>query len=81
MAEQLSEKAIITNYFNNGFTYGEILNFLSEYHNINMSERTLRNRLKSWGLRRRNLEMNNALEREVRLKIEVLISGPGCLMG
>ena len=25
--------------------------------------------------------MNNMLEQEIRLKIETLISGPGCLMG
>ena len=44
MADQLlqSEQAIITNYFNSGFTYDEILRFLSEFHAINMSERGLR---------------------------------------
>ena len=83
MADQsvISEQAVITNYFNSGFTYDEIISYLSEFHDISMSERTLRNRLRTWGLRRRNLVMNNALEQEIRLKIGTLISGPGCLMG
>ena len=83
MADQLviSERAIITKYFNSGFTYDKILSYFSEFHDISMSERTLRNRLRIWVMRRRNLTTNNALGQEIRLKIEALISGPGCLMG
>ena len=40
--------------------------FLSEFQDINMNERTLRKRLRIWGLRRRNLIRSNALEQELR---------------
>ena len=44
MADQLlqTERATITKYLNSGFTYDELLRFLSEFHVINMNEPTLK---------------------------------------
>ena len=69
MADQLlqSERTIITNSVNSGFTCDKIWHFLSVFQVINMNERTLWKRLGIWGLRRRNLTLNNALVQELRL--------------
>ena len=47
------ERSIIENYFFDGFQYRSILRFLSEYHNIDISYRTLKRRLRQYGLARR----------------------------
>ena len=38
----------------------------TEFHDIKMSERTLRKRLRIWGLGGRNLTLSNALQQELR---------------
>ena len=50
--------------------------FLSEYHGINMSLRTLRNKLKGLGLQRRNMVTD---EVHVRQRIREELDGPGCM--
>ena len=47
------EKSIITFYFSRGFDYKSTLHMLSKQHTIKMSRRTLKNRLKEFGLRRK----------------------------
>lgn len=49
----MDERSIIENYFFDGFQYRSILRFLSEYHNIDISYRTLKRRLRQYGLARR----------------------------
>ena len=48
------ERDIIEAYFWDGFSYQTIVLFLKEYHNIGMTFRTLRRRLKDYGLSRRS---------------------------
>lgn len=47
-------KEIVTKYFRKGFRYKEILQFLEHHHGIKISLRTLQNKLKSYGLQKRN---------------------------
>ena len=57
----LTEMDIIAHYFTRGFEYSTILSFLRKFNNIEMSLRTLKSRLQSMGLKRRNI---NADEEE-----------------
>ena len=54
--EDNTEEILIKYYFYRGYQYNDILNFLSTYHNIEISERTLRRRLRMYGLSRKNPE-------------------------
>ena len=65
-------------YFIRGFQYGEIKDFLSEYHEKEMSISTLKRRIKSYGLSRRNPYYD---EQMVRDAIREMIDGPECLRG
>ena len=47
------EKSVITFYFSRGFDNKSVLHILSKQHGIKMSQRTLKNRLKEFGLRRK----------------------------
>ena len=47
------EKEIITYYFSRGYEYDAIVHFLAKFHDITMSIRTLKNRLRRYQLRRR----------------------------
>ena len=51
--EEIDEKELITFYFNRGFSYNEIIQFLAKQHNISISYRTLCRHLKTYGLHRR----------------------------
>ena len=66
-------------YFSEGYEYEVILCFLLKYHEIEMSLRTLKERLKSLGLRRRKLLDSN--NQDVRARIQEELDGPGCLSG
>ena len=55
-----------------------IVLFLSKFHGIEMSVRTLKNRFSSLGLRRKDAQFN---EGEVRQRIQQEIDGSGCLSG
>ena len=74
----LSEEEAIRFYFGRSFQYYSILNFLSKFHNIGISYRTLLNRLNEYGLRRRN---QNVDELEVRRLIANEMDGAGNSVG
>ena len=44
----------VTKYFRKGFTYTEIINLLERQHDVKISMRTLKKKLKSFGLKRKN---------------------------
>ncbi len=61
-------------YFKYGFQYKVILLFLSLYHGINISLRTLKRRLRDYGLERRNRAPNmSAVWNTIRNELQ----GPG----
>ena len=72
------EEVILTNYFEKGFQYEKILVLLAKFHDISMSLRTLKSRLKSYGLSRRSMNVD---EEFVRRRIRQKLDGPGCLHG
>ena len=76
-----ARSAIITQYFNQGFSNEEILSFLSMYHGISISLSTLKRLLSRLGLRRRisrdleNEDEIRALLDLMKFKIGLLIFG------
>ena len=72
------EKTTVTFYFSRGFEYKSIIHMLSKQHGIKMSERTLKNRLKEFGLRRKLALYDEA---QLRRQIEQEMEGPGCMAG
>ena len=66
------EKEIISYYFKKGYKYTTIVLFLRVHHNINISIRTLKLRLQTYGLQKKNLQYDriqlktNNLERNRR---------------
>ena len=56
-----AERDAITEYFTAGYSLSSIESFLTIYHNINISKRTLKRRLKKYGLRRRLAPDNNSV--------------------
>ena len=72
------EQSLIEYYFSRGFQYKSVIDFLQKRHGIVISERTLRNRLNEYGLRRRspNFDINN-----VRQVMHDLLNGPGNMGG
>ena len=52
--DALDEEDAIRDYFRKGLTYDEILEFLDNYHGIEMSVVTLKRRIKEYGLKIRN---------------------------
>ena len=65
-------------YFQKGFSYKNILLFLSKYHNTEMSMRSLQQQLHDMGLKRRNNSYNI---QEIRQEIVNNLNGPGCSGG
>ena len=83
-SEEIDEKELITFYFNRGFSYNEIIQFLAKQHNFSISYRTLCRRLKSYGLYRQgfNEQVNSEDILEiVRRRITEIINGPGSCGG
>ena len=72
------EELLIKYYFKKGYEYDVIILFLSKFHGIEMSLRTLKNRYKCLGLRRRSAHFD---ETEVRARIQQELDGSGCLSG
>ena len=72
------EELLIKYYFRQGYEYDVIVLFLSKFHGIEMSLRTLKNRHKSLGLGCRGAHFD---ETEVRVRIQQELDGPGCLSG
>ena len=75
-AEQDSEESFIRYYFFRGFEYKEIILLLLKNHGIEMSLRTLKRRIKSYGLRRQQLEYNSDLS-QLLLTAMDLFKGTG----
>ena len=69
----MAEREIITRYFHLGYPNEVIREFLSNYHDIVMSLRTLKRRLSDFGLRRNMIDHEN-IERRIREAIENEIS-------
>ena len=76
----LNEEQAIRHYFHSGFQHNVILQFLSRYHGITMSSRTLCYRLKQFGLSRRHAPEEIDEERVAHL-IRQELNGDGCLLG
>ena len=72
------EESLIKYYFTRGFQYDAIVDFLSKRHGVHMSERTLRSRLRSYGLKRRQPHYNID---EIRELIQEKLRGPACMGG
>ena len=72
------EEVLIRYYFQRGFDYSVVLLFLKKYHALEISMRTLHNRLRDYGLRRRN---TNSDDGEIYQAIQEELDGPGCLRG
>ena len=53
--DECDERAIITHYFRRGFEYERIVELLGKEHQIAMSIRTLKNRLREYNLKRRRI--------------------------
>ena len=71
------ERLAIERYFKRGFRYETLVHFLAEYHGISMNVRTLKRRLRQYGLRRRNHVHS---EHSVREIIKGEIEGPSSLL-
>ena len=74
----MDEEEAIRYYFFRRYEYNTILDFLDKYHDIKMSKRTLLNRLKQYGLTRRNCDINEAV---LRQHISIELEGAGNLLG
>ena len=72
------EDLVMRYYFSRGFTYKSIVSLLLKRHGVRMCERTLRNRLNSSGLRRRESRFELT---QVRQRIVQELNGPGCMGG
>ena len=48
-----SQREIIEFYFHKGYMYKDIVNLLEKYHDVSINIRTLKRRLKDYGLKRR----------------------------
>ena len=76
-----TEREIIEHYFHRGYEYKSIVLLLAKYHDIRLSERTLKRKLKDFGLKRRE-HVDENLEIRVRNIItEELSAGPDRLNG
>ena len=80
----MSEKELITFYFRRGFSYRGIIQLVHKQHNLNISHRTLCQRLKSYGLYRCGFSERDNSEDilvTVRRRITKIINGPGSCGG
>ena len=77
--EELPTEVLQLKYYSSqGYEYNVILEFLSRFHGVTMSLRTLKNRLKLLGLKRRTTNFD---EGQIRRRIQQEIDGPGCMAG
>lgn len=72
VADQMKEA--ITYYFNCGYTYDAIIDFLKTHHGISISLRTLNRRLKEYNLKRKNVTVDEANVRNL-VKLEMANAG------
>ena len=73
---EASEENLITFYFQSGFQYKEICMILWKCHDCDISLRTLKRRIKSYGLKRRGAEYD--IDR-LKEEIKEMVEGPDCL--
>ena len=73
------ETGLIRSYFNHGYSNGEILEYL-RLHNIDISLSTLKRRLSSMQLRRRQ-PPGSEDRSEAKAEIEEELGGSGCFIG
>ena len=76
-----SERDLIEYYFNRGLTYRQITLMLGKHHRLDMNERTLKRRLKDYGLRRRGVVNDEFVERVKDLIMLEICTGPNGLSG
>lgn len=69
---------LIGYYFKRGFVYQKILHFLTKFHGIQISLRTLNTKLRQLDLGRRNMNYNI---NDLRHRIQLELDGPGCSGG
>ena len=72
------EENLIKYYFYKAFQYNTILAFLSMYHNIELTKRTLERRLQQHRLWRKEPEYDIAVITE---QVWQILDGPGCISG
>ena len=72
------EEVLIRHYFQRGFDHSVILLFLEKHHATEMSVRTSHNRLREYGLRRRNA---NSYDAEIYQAIQQELDRPDCMRG
>ena len=72
------EQELISYYFGKYFPYHVIVLFLKTYHGITMSTRTLKRRLRKFGLKRRQANVNEPVLRRI---IEQELQGPTSTKG
>ena len=76
--EMADERSLIRDYFHLGYENEVILQFLVDYHRIKMSLSTLKRRLRGYGLKRREKEVDVDQLRDI---IRIEISGSGQALG
>ena len=72
------EEVLIRHYFQRGFDHSVILLFLEKYHATEMPVPTSHNRLREYGLRRRNA---NSYDAEIYQAIQQELDRPDCMRG
>lgn len=78
----MSERKWITHYFEQGYEYDEVIEFLEKYQNHKISRSTLLRRLKSYNLKRRHDGYISPQKiQEARVEITKNKDGPGSAMG
>lgn len=75
--EPADEEILIKRYFDDGYKYSTILNFLKYEHGINYSLRTLKRRIQTYGLKK-GQNVGNA---ELAIIIQREIKGPSSRLG
>ena len=74
----LNEKDILAYYFYAGYTYEAITKFLSNYHDVSMSIRTLKRRFSEYGLKKKDRTLSNDVISQL---IQREIQGPHIMRG
>ena len=72
--ESSDEKQLIQHYFNCDYAYEVIVDFMSKYHGVSISLSTLKRRLKEYGLKKRNCEVDEEKVQQL-IKLEMAHAG------
>ena len=74
LCSSADEKFATEQYFRRGFRCKTIVHFLVEYHGISINERTMKRRLRQYGLRRRNQAHSEHTVREIiKLNVKLMV--------